>query len=208
MSKKIDTNKKPYCKVCHDAGKSESEYNSHWVKDLIGNTTCPTLLNTECRYCFKFGHTTKFCDVLAKKNKEKERVERRTQAVGKEQPKQVRQNKQSNGFAALCYDSDSEEEKNTTITNKYSSLGTPSNDVNPVFNSVPVVEEKSWKDIVSKPKDTEPSWSVIYEPWTSYGEEPKVIKKRWADWSDWSDDSEYDAEAADDLDFDDWVNNW
>ena len=61
---------KPFCKVCQDAGKPESEYASHWVKDLTGKTTCPTLLNTECRYCFKLGHTAKFCDNLIKVNKE------------------------------------------------------------------------------------------------------------------------------------------
>ena len=35
MSKNVSM-KKPYCKVCHDAGKTESEYTSHWVKDLTG----------------------------------------------------------------------------------------------------------------------------------------------------------------------------
>ena len=106
MSKNFKTviAKKPYCKVCHDAGKSESEYTNHWVKDLTGKTTCPTLLNTQCRYCFKLGHTAKFCDVLAKKNKEKERAPQ-------EKPIDKNTNKKpQNGFASLCYDSDSEEE--------------------------------------------------------------------------------------------------
>ena len=26
--------KKPYCKVCFDTGKSESEYTSHWVRGI------------------------------------------------------------------------------------------------------------------------------------------------------------------------------
>jgi hypothetical protein len=74
-------NKKPYCKVCFDAGKPESEYTSHWVRtlpDRNGNSsvTCPTLLGTECRYCFKFGHTAKFCPVIEKNRKEKERADR------------------------------------------------------------------------------------------------------------------------------------
>jgi hypothetical protein len=66
--------KKPFCKVCFDAKKPESEYNSHYVRsrpDQNGNTvvTCPILAATECRYCFKFGHTIKFCIVLEEKKK-------------------------------------------------------------------------------------------------------------------------------------------
>lgn len=67
--------RKPFCKVCQDAGKTETEYTSHYVRtipDHNGNTTviCPTLLSTVCRYCSKLGHTTKFCPVI-KKNEER-----------------------------------------------------------------------------------------------------------------------------------------
>ena len=60
-----------YCKVCHDAGKSESEYRSHFIRetrDPNSKVTCPTLLNLECRFCFKRGHTVKYCKVLKEKN--------------------------------------------------------------------------------------------------------------------------------------------
>ena len=81
MSRNNNSAKKPYCKVCHDAGKSESEYTSHWVKSLPdrngkSNVTCPTLLSNECRYCFKLGHTAKFCPVLVQNKKDKDRSER------------------------------------------------------------------------------------------------------------------------------------
>lgn len=71
-NKKI--NKKPYCKVCHDAGKPESIYTSHFVKSLPnqknGTTiTCPTLNAITCRTCYKLGHTTKFCPVNQKSAK-------------------------------------------------------------------------------------------------------------------------------------------
>ena len=61
--------KKPFCKVCFDAKKPESEYSSHFVRslpDMNGKTvvTCPVLKATECRYCYNFGHTAKFCPVL------------------------------------------------------------------------------------------------------------------------------------------------
>jgi len=53
----------PNCKVCRDAGKSEAEYSSHWVRDKVGRVTCPTLLSQKCRNCGKSGHTIKYCKV-------------------------------------------------------------------------------------------------------------------------------------------------
>ena len=68
MSQRLSV-KKSYCKVCHDSGKSEKEYSSHWVKNADGKVICPTLLSTECRYCFTKGHTVKFCVILEKSRK-------------------------------------------------------------------------------------------------------------------------------------------
>ena len=55
---------KPFCKVCFDAGKSDSEYTSHYVKSAPSNgvVTCPTLLNQSCRKCGQNGHTSGYCD--------------------------------------------------------------------------------------------------------------------------------------------------
>jgi hypothetical protein len=50
----------PYCKVCHDAGKSD--YNKHGLKDKNGKTICPYLLSLQCNNCKAFGHTQKHCD--------------------------------------------------------------------------------------------------------------------------------------------------
>lgn len=81
MSKIINNanNKKPFCKVCFDAKKPESEYTSHRVRslpDMNGKTivTCPVLAATECRYCYQFGHTTKFCTVLEENKKKAEKA--------------------------------------------------------------------------------------------------------------------------------------
>jgi len=62
----------PYCKVCHDAGKTREEYTSHWVKDRPGpggSVICPYLLSLQCRYCHKTGHTPKGCPELAAKGR-------------------------------------------------------------------------------------------------------------------------------------------
>jgi len=56
---------KPFCKVCFDAGKSEVEYTSHFVKSepgIKGKVVCPTLLNqaysTPLREVQTFLHVT------------------------------------------------------------------------------------------------------------------------------------------------------
>jgi hypothetical protein len=103
--------KKPFCKVCCDAGKSEQEYTSHFVKDRNGNVTCDTLLKQECRYCFKAGHTVKFCPALREKEQQT-RVERVRVSRPVEEKKQQQQenNKIGGKFAAFADDSDSEDE--------------------------------------------------------------------------------------------------
>jgi hypothetical protein len=184
MSNKVSV--KP-CKFCQDVGKPESECTNHRVKDLNGNTTCPTLLNTECRYCFNLGHTTKYCDVLAKHNKEKERIERRNQVVSLVAV--VKTKKPDTAFAGLHNDSDSEEDvHNTTVDiSKYSYLTMP--------NKKPKEDEKTtWVAIVSKPKEApKPKPKVVQQPqlatWATTSQ--IAIKKSWADWSDSEDEDEY-----------------
>jgi len=58
------SNNKSFCKVCKDAGCSESQYTSHFVKDQPGpngKVVCPTLLNQSCRICNQLGHTSSYC---------------------------------------------------------------------------------------------------------------------------------------------------
>lgn len=115
-----NNSKKPYCKVCHDAGKPESMYTSHCVKSYNINTgktdtTCPTLLALECRYCYKSGHTVKFCPVLEENKKiDNQRSRDRTRQQVQQQVQQapaVAQKNSKNAFAALADDSDDEHEQ-------------------------------------------------------------------------------------------------
>jgi hypothetical protein len=205
-TKNVVTAKKPYCKVCHDAGKPESDYTSHWVKDLTGKNTCPTLLNTECRYCYKLGHTAKFCDVVKKNNKEKERFERRSQVVAHKPV--VVQKKPANGFALLYDDSDSEEEVSNTnpIVNEYPSLCQTAMKAEA---SQPEMKTE-WAAIAAKPKPVEvPRQSgfialsdyikkvpeakaekpVVDVKIASWATKP-IITKRWVDWSDSEDEED------------------
>jgi Nanos RNA binding domain len=123
MSRSIKSNKrvvpevrKPFCKVCQDAGLSETVFSSHFVKDTEGKVICPTLLNQECRYCFKIGHTVKFCPILAEQAKEEKKIEARVarveaQRVEEEKKKSAPKSKPTskNVFAALDDSSDEEE---------------------------------------------------------------------------------------------------
>lgn len=124
-SKNTNASRKPFCKVCFDAGKMESEYTSHNVKKYNVmtakmDTICPTLNATECRYCYKLGHTAKFCPVLEdRKNNETAREaarqrEIRNNAQNRPAEKVNESKKPTNVFAAL-YDSDDEKEVATPM---------------------------------------------------------------------------------------------
>lgn len=66
----------PFCKVCRDAGRPESEYTSHFVKDQPGpngKVVCPMLLNQACRICEKTGHTSSYCPQYRPRREERER---------------------------------------------------------------------------------------------------------------------------------------
>lgn len=166
MSRNFNTNaKKPYCKVCHDAGKPESEYTSHWVKSLPDRSgkstvTCPTLLSNECRYCFKLGHTAKFCPVIEQNKKDQARAERRAELEQKEtQKKAPVKPLSSRGFAVLQEDSDSEVEEikvsklPTIVVEEFPALGAPSKPIMAVhLPSVKPEAKTGWAAAVSKPK--------------------------------------------------------
>ena len=64
----------PFCKVCRDAGRPESEYTSHFVKDQPGpngKVVCPMLLNQACRICHKTGHTSSYCSEYKSRREER-----------------------------------------------------------------------------------------------------------------------------------------
>ena len=115
MSCRVNTNKnstvarnapkKPFCKVCFDAGKSEEMYSSHFVRASPNPTAqvcCPTLLGQECRRCGKKGHTVSRCTVSIRDAAETRVVMPKVMVAAKVDVK--------NGFNALVDSSDSEDE--------------------------------------------------------------------------------------------------
>jgi hypothetical protein len=120
-NKKQQSAIKPYCKVCHDAGKSEKEYTNHFVKSAPGpegKVVCPTLLCQSCGYCGDCGHTPKFCPVLAAQKAAEEKalkqaarrdaIEKREAEKAAPKPAAPAKKPSSNVFAALDSDSDTE----------------------------------------------------------------------------------------------------
>jgi hypothetical protein len=196
MSTKMSTKSttKPFCKVCYDAGKTESEYTSHYVRSLpdrSGNTmvTCPTLLSTECRYCGNYGHTTKFCSIAANKNKNQYKNQNQTQ---RQNNKQNETSKKPTGMLsndskfAVLNDSDSEDEE-------YPTLGAQ-------VTSKPVIT--GWSEMAAKPevlvyKEYDPAENhLVLTSTKKFGkvmplsDKPKV-KLSWVEQADMS-DSDYE----------------
>lgn len=102
---------KKFCKVCQDAGKPESEYTSHNVretKDPNSRLLCPTLLALECRNCFKKGHTVKYCSLL-KKQQLQQQISANAPPKKQEQ-KQGQKQTQKNVFMLLESDSDDDQD--------------------------------------------------------------------------------------------------
>ena len=211
---KATENKKPYCKVCFDAGKHEREYTSHWVRSLPdhnGKTTviCPTLLSTECRYCYELGHTTKFCPVLEKNNKAVRplEVDRSSQATDAKRPTKPEAKKPSSIFEVLRDYSVPEEKVKIVIkpVENFPVLAAPSKKVVVILPKLKPEVKTGWAAIVAKPKEdafiNEIDERSLLKSFLQSALKPKsgakpstpvtktqVIAKTWADWSDSEDD--------------------
>jgi hypothetical protein len=113
---------KKFCKVCQDAGKSESEYTSHFVRDSPGpngKVICPTLLSQNCRGCGINGHTYKYCPLIKQNMKEDRREQRWKQSEEKlvqsvkipQEKKEVKEIVVKSGkYASILMSSSSDEE--------------------------------------------------------------------------------------------------
>ena len=112
--------RKPFCKVCADAGKSDTAHFPRKTADPNSEVVCPTLLSLECRYCFKNGHTVKYCTVLKERNARDEQDRREHERHQRHLERQMEQERQArapvvekkaNGKFALFLDEAEEEER-------------------------------------------------------------------------------------------------
>ena len=206
--------KKPFCKVCHDAGKTESEYTSHFVRslpDINGKSkiTCPVLAATKCRYCYEAGHTTKFCPILEENNKRSKKEKSVTiqyqraeeRAFSRTVPEPVVERKYTGAFAALGDDDDSDSEDKKPVPKK------PVPKVVALVDDFPALKTGSKKAVLKcstegsfASTDGSRSWAAIAEkpaapvlklkPIVKYEIKnmPQIACKSWAD--DYDSDSE------------------
>jgi len=194
---------KKYCKVCQDAGKSEAEYRSHFTRessDPKSKVKCPTLLAMECRFCYKYGHTVKYCPTIKDNEKHRKRndaIARRNESIKTE----VKSEGKSHNNLYSCFETDSEEEEiiKEEFPTLLSSSLTSSQFISTSYAaalSKPVIkipevksEEASLVPIVkSEIKSTK---------WV-YGVKTDLKMRSWADWSDSEDEEEvvYPSVAA------------
>jgi len=152
--KSTNANKKPICTFCLNLGKTESEY-SHYTYSLPDHngkskTLCQELLATECKYCFKLGHTVKYCPALKQNEIVKARVNRKAKVEADNKPKNTAK-KSVSSFAALM-DSDSDEEEKVSKANIIDNF--------PILNTASKQEEPKqltgWAAIAAKPVEATP----------------------------------------------------
>lgn len=197
MSKSTE---KKYCKVCHDAGKTEDEYRSHCTResrDIKSKVICPTLLAQECRYCYEAGHTVKYCPSLKDREKisnSREKFARREEATSRYIESSIsavassKQMKIVNTFACLDADSDEEAQKKSVVKEDYPVLCAP-------VKRAPVSKSNYAAALATT---AEPVIKVVSvptpAPWST--NRPKVAKISWAAMES---DSEDDEDEDDDC---------
>jgi Nanos RNA binding domain len=194
-----------YCKVCHDTGKTESEYRSHYTretKDPNSKILCPTLLAMECRYCCKKGHTVKYCAILKKNDKKSQpdRILSKLILDMHEPKKQTNTNK----FAEFGSDTDSEdEEQEQEQKEEFPSLLNQQNLQPKSINFKAALEA----DAINKPLTIKP----IIPPLTHKGKQVKKLAE--LDWatlsdSDEDEDEDEDEDQYEEEDFSDRITAW
>lgn len=109
---------KPFCKVCFDAGKTDTAHFVRKTPDPKSPVVCPTLLALQCRYCDQAGHTVKYCAVLKKNNKEKARADSHLRRVHVDAPVAPSKPKNNNLFALLEEEDSDNEDDNTQLNNQ------------------------------------------------------------------------------------------
>jgi len=184
---------KSFCKVCFDAGKSESEYSSHFVRnERGGKVVCPTLLNLNCTYCHKKGHTKSYCKDLKKDEKRSEKSFKRFEFETKEKENRNTKKKveKKNVFAALDSDGESDEEED--YPEEFPALSA----------NVTIRENQkkvSFAEMAKKPAVVEvvaPVVAAIAAEEVEVASEPRqqrVPMRSWAEWSDSEDEEEFEA---------------
>lgn len=191
---------KKFCKVCQDAGKLESEYTSHNVretKDTNSRILCPTLLALECRNCFKKGHTVKYCSLLKKQQLQQQISANapnpyKNKQEQKQGQKQTQNKIEKNVFMLLESDSDDDQyEEEEPIKQKLA----PTPVANTAFKK-PALNYKSIIAITEKQVKAEEESTRLARLQRQEQRDTKINtgKPKWADAESSEDEDEVDQE--------------
>jgi CRISPR/Cas system-associated endonuclease Cas3-HD len=182
---------KPFCKVCHDAGKTEAEYTSHFVKSepgTKGKVVCPTLLSQGCSYCHELGHTVSYCKVLKQNDKNKEKAYKAV-AYQKESVVAVKKTAtKTKGFAALGLLDEEADKIEVQEEAEYPTLRRTQVEAQAqvrVIMQAPIMSYASMANKTPINKTTPPAVTKTRAVVVHNG-----VKKSWADWTDSEDDDE------------------
>jgi hypothetical protein len=189
---------KKFCKVCQDAGKSESEYTSHNVretKDPNSRLLCPTLLALECRNCFKKGHTVKYCSLLKKQQLQQQISANAPPKKQDQKQGQGRNQTQKNVFMLLESDSEDDQEgREEPIKQKLAPT--------PVANAALKKSAMNYKSIIAitekqvKEEEESARLARFRKQEDQYAKmKSKMTKTTWAD-AESSEDEDEDEEQA------------
>ena len=193
----------PHCSNLNSRGNSSTLLpTNHWLRqspDPKSPLVCPVLKQTECRYCFEFGHTVSRCPILEAKNKTyatvdrqplKEKREREWEQTQREKEnvrERMSYNKNINHFATLDDSYDNKSVKLPTVKEEFPAL--PSGGA---YRKITVnFSTMKYSDVAAKPAVVKPPVAPVA---TEEKAEPKMVKK----YTNWADDSSDDEE--DDLD--------
>jgi len=206
-----------FCKVCHDAGKSEEVYTSHFVKSIPGPkgiVICPTLLGQACTFCLKSGHTVSYCSELKKRNSERARIQKRVvynEAQYKSSQTVQNPKHSANKFGALYQDTE-----DAAVAVKADKEQDPFPALCPQSTTAVSQPKKifSYASMACKPASTADTDQISLMPLTGQrrasdyvkASEPvkafkPAVKRSWADWSDSEDDSVSEYADGDDGEF-------
>lgn len=202
-TQRMSNQRKSYCKVCHDAGKSEEMYTSHYVRSEPGpngKVVCPTLLAIECKYCFKQGHTASHCQEIAKNNKMAAKTEaKKNYRENKEEVKKSNKKNKNNLFDLLNEEDEVVKNKNEKNEKKIVKEEFPALSYKKLVPTTSPLATLSYASIAQKGYQEAIKAEILQEKQFVEIEKPIIIKKivpeqKKRSWAEMASDDEEEEE--------------
>ena len=195
----------PFCKVCQDSGKPENVFKSHFTRetpDPNSRVVCPTLLAMECRFCYKSGHTVKYCKLAKNANNVRLQAQKKIKAPAA--PAQLTKSSFAAAFGSDDDDDDDDSDQEDVLeAEEFPELGFTNTNAKTAPLSfariIPgtfdqLMAEKETRQKMAKEKRDEKEMraavNVIQPPTTTPFKRSIFPMKSWADDSDFEDEED------------------